>query len=50
MGIANMEDSPWKAWKMNTRINPRPNDEMVRNGWNKNGCLKWTQVITFFMQ
>ena len=31
MGISNMEDSPWKAWKMNPRINPRSTDEMVRS-------------------
>lgn len=29
MGISNMEDTPWKAWKMNPRINPRSTDEMV---------------------
>ena len=31
MGISNMEDTPWKAWKMNPRINPRSTDEMVSN-------------------
>ena len=36
MGISNMEDSPWKAWKMNPRINPRSSDEMVRPA--KCGC------------
>ncbi|TRY72974.1 hypothetical protein TCAL_15697 [Tigriopus californicus] len=29
MGLTNMEDEPWMAWKMNSRINPTALDGMV---------------------
>ena len=43
MGISNMEDSPWRAWKMNPRINPRSTDEMVR--FAKCGCFVATYSV-----
>ena len=27
MGLSTMEDQPWKAWKMNHRVNPGVEDE-----------------------
>eukprot|EP00095_Tigriopus_kingsejongensis_P005911 maker-scaffold392_size185621-snap-gene-0.18 protein:Tk05911 transcript:maker-scaffold392_size185621-snap-gene-0.18-mRNA-1 annotation:"Tetraspanin-1" len=29
MGLTNMEDEPWMAWKMNSRVNPATTDGMV---------------------